>query len=332
MAIRVVVVGLGPRGLDWARLIESDPTFELVAGVDHDPDVLRQAASRLKIAKPFLTLAEALESVPCDVVIVATSVGQHEQACLTAIAHGSAVLVEKPFTLCVDAALRVVRAAEEKGVPLIVGQNHRYLRSWRTVRRLIADDVLGPLRFVTSHYYRPPHDMAASLARIENSVLWGYGVHQLDALRYVLGQRITAVMAEMFSRPEAIKGASMNAMLIFDQGTRAVVTASYESSGHEFFERGQEFYARFVGDRATLHVFQRWLFLCEGRKLPRPVLRGARTEPEEHALLRQLVRALHHGERAESSGRDNLQTIAAVEACVRSSAEHRWINPQELLP
>ena len=124
----------------------------------------------------------------------------------------------------------------------------------------------------------------------------------------------------------------MQAILMFEEGTRAVVTASYESSGHEFFERGQEFYARFVGDRATLHVFQRWLFLCEGRKLPRPIGRGARREPEERLLLRQLARAILHGEQPDCSGRDNLQTMAAVEACVRSSAERRWINPQELLP
>ena len=55
----------------------------------------------------------------------------------------------------------------------------------------------------------------------------------------------------------------MQALLTFDAGTRAVYSATYESSGHEFFERGQEFYARFVGERATLHVLQRWLFLCE---------------------------------------------------------------------
>ena len=333
MAIRVVVVGLGPRGRDWVRQIQSDPAFQLVAAVDIDRDVLQQTASLgIPAANCFPTLDEALDRTSCDAVIVATTVGQHEEACLTAIAHRLAVLVEKPFTMHLDTALRLVCAAEEKGLPLIVGQNHRYLRSWRTVHRLIAEDVLGRLGLVTCHYYRPPHRMAAALASLENNVLWGYGVHQLDALRYVLSQRITRVSADLFSRPQIVKGASMQAILMFEEGTRAVVTASYESSGHEFFERGQEFYARFVGDRATLHVFQRWLFLCEGRKLPRPIARGARREPEERLLLRQLARAILHGEQPDCSGRDNLQTMAAVEACVRSSAERRWINPQELLP
>jgi predicted dehydrogenase len=52
---------------------------------------------------------------------------------------------------------------------------------------------------------------------------------------------------------------------------------------------------------------------------------------EEQILLDQLQRAMLNGEEPDSSGRDNLQTMAVVEACVRSANEKRWINPQELL-
>jgi predicted dehydrogenase len=120
-------------------------------------------------------------------------------------------------------------------------------------------------------------------------------------------------------------------MLSMEDGTRAFYTATYESSGHEFFERGQEFYARFVGERATLHIFQRWLILCERGKLPRLVRRGSRKITEEQSLLGQLERALLNGDVPDVSGRDNLQTVALLEACVRSATEKRCINPRELL-
>lgn len=116
-----------------------------------------------------------------------------------------------------------------------------------------------------------------------------------------------------------------------DDEARVFYSATYESSGHEFFERGQEFYTRFVGERATLHVFQRWLLLCERNKLPRLLRRGARAVTEEQVLLGQFERVLLANEEPDSSGRDNLQTMAIVEACVRSTNEQRWINPQELL-
>jgi predicted dehydrogenase len=334
MAIRVVVVGLGPRGQDWLREIQTDSDYELTACVDLDREILKQTHARgISPNQCFTELGEALEQNKGDAVIVATSPDNHVEPCEVALSRGLAVLVEKPFTLRLRDAVRLVSLAEQKGAPLLVAQNYRYLRSFRTARRLIAEGALGPVGLITCQYYRVPHAMAASLARLTDSVLWGVGIHHLDALRYILNQRVTGVMAESFSAPwgKLPRGGSIQMMLTFEDQTRALYSATYESSGHEFFERGQEFYLRFVGQRATLHVFQRWLVLCETGKLPRVVRRGPRKISEERILLDQLKAAMLSGEESPSSGRDNLQTMATVEACLRSAAERTWVNPQELL-
>jgi predicted dehydrogenase len=242
-------------------------------------------------------------------------------------------MVEKPFALRLAEAKRLVRLAEQRATPLIVAQNYRYLRSFRTARRVIAEGLLGRVGMVVCQYYRVPQAMAKSLAGIENSALWGAGVHHLDALRYTLDQPATKVLAHNFSMPWATlpHGGSMTAMLSFGDETRASYSLTYESTGHEFFERGQEFYLRFVGERGTLHVFQRWLLLCANGKLPRFIRRGKRKVSEERLLLDQLESALLHGAKPDSSGLDNLQTMAIVEACLISAAEGTWVNPQELL-
>ncbi len=334
MAIRVVIAGMGARGRDWVREVRADTGFELAACVDVDADVLRQASSGLSIPheKCFGKLEHALDQMKCEAVIVATDADNHTTACRTALARGLAVLVEKPFTLRLCEAVELVRLAEEKRVPLVVAQNYRYMRARRTARRLVREGALGPVGMVVSQYYRVPHKMAASLARLPQSVMWGMGVHHLDALRCVLGQEIVHVAAQSFTPPwsKLPPGASMQALLAFTCGTRGSYSATYESSGHEFFEGGQEFYQRYVGERATLHVYHRWLVLCERGRLPRLVRRGARDATEENILLQQMKRALVEGEEPESSGRDNLQTVAVMEACVRSATEQRWINPQEL--
>jgi predicted dehydrogenase len=158
-------------------------------------------------------------------------------------------------------------------------------------------------------------------------------VHHLDLMRYVLASEVNNVLSNDFTLPWTTlpKGASIRTMLSFENGAQALYTATYESSGHEFFERGQEFYGRFVGELATLHVFQRWLLLCEKGKLPRLIRRGPRKETEERILLDQFARAILGNEKADVTGRDNLQTMAIVEACLRSENDKRWINPQELL-
>jgi predicted dehydrogenase len=333
MALRVAVAGLGSRGRDWIREVRADPAFELVAVVDTDAAVLAEAAAQHALPRCFDDLETALERTACDAVIVATGPDTHDLACRLACERGLAVLVEKPFALRLDDAIRLVELAERKGVPLLVGQNYRYMRAHRTARRLVREGVLGSVRLLVGHYYRVPHRLAPSLERLPHSVLWGVGVHHLDVMRHVLGQDATGVAAQSFSASSgtSLAGASLQAMLTFAGGTRAVYTATYESTGHEFFEGGQEFYLRYVGERATLHVVHRWLILCERGRLPRLVRRGRRETTEERALLRQLERAVLHGEHPDASGRDNLQTMAILEACVRSAVERAWIDPQALL-
>jgi predicted dehydrogenase len=335
MAIRVIVAGMGQRGRDWAREVRADRSFALAACVDTDADILRQASASLAVPpeKCFRELRTALDETACEVVIVATSADSHAPVCRIALERGLGLLVEKPFTLHLDEAIELVTLAEQKGAPLIVAQNYRYMRAHRAARRLIREGALGRIGMVVAQYYRVPHEMAASLARLPHHVMWGMGVHHLDALRYVLGEEVTSVAAQSFTQPWSAlpEGSSMQALLGFASGARGFYSATYESSGHEYFERGQEFYQRFMGERATLHVFHRWLVLCERGRLPRLVRRGARSVTEENVLLQQMKRALLEGVVPESSGRDNLQTVAVMEACVRSASEQRWINPQELL-
>lgn len=334
MAIRIIVVGLGPRGQAWLHEIQKAPGYQLVACVDTDPGALREVCNTGVVTSTqcFTQLGDAVDQTECDAVLVATSPGNHVESCKSAISRGLAVMVEKPFTQCLREAVELVNLAELKGTPLIVTQNYRYMRSFRTARRLISDGALGAVGMVVCQYYRVPHVMG-SLAQLTNNVLWGAGIHHLDALSYTLNQRVTGVMAESFTMPygELPRGASMQMLLSFENEIRAVYSTTYESRGHEFFERGQEFYVRYVGERATLHVFQRWLMLCESGKLPRLVRRGPRRLTEERILLDQLERALVAHEEPECSGRDNLHTMAIVEACVRSASERRWINPEELL-
>jgi len=335
MALKVIVVGLGGRGREWAREVAAAPGFELAAGVETDEEALRRAPSAVGLggARLFNDLDEALGRTECDAVVVATPADRHVEACAAALARGRAVLVEKPFATRLADAFKIVRLAERKKVPLVVAQNYRYMRAFSAVRRLVREGALGRVGQVVCQYWRVPHEMAPWLARLEHSVMWGMSVHHLDALRHALGQRVTGVAAESFTTPWGAlpAGASLGVLLDFEGGARASYAASYESSGHEYFERGQEFYLRLTGERATLHVFHRWLVLCERGRWPRPVARGRREVSEERVLLRQLEGALLRGEEPDAGGRDNLQTMAVVEACLRASDERRWVNPQELL-
>jgi predicted dehydrogenase len=334
VGIRVAVAGLGVRGRQWAEAVRVHPACELAACVDEDRAAVDRIGADLELPaqRRFTNLADAIEA-GVDAAIVATPAGAHVEPSELALSSDVAVLVEKPFTLQLADAVRLVALAEERGITLMVGQQYRYLRYMRTVRRLLADGAIGPVGMVVAHYYHEHGHVSPSSAAMENSILWGPTVHHIDALRYVFGQPITGVVADLFGNPwtPLPPGTAVQAMLTLEGGVRAQYSATYESYGHERFERGQEFYERFVGERGTLHVLHRWLVLCRSGRLPRWISRGRRPVTEEAILLDQLRRAIGDDEKPEVGGRDNLETLAALEACRRSSDERRWVDPRELL-
>lgn len=324
MATRVIVAGLGPRGRQWVRALQTAAGWELAACVEIDGAARHAAARELGLppALVFERLEDALDAARARAAIVATSIDRHAEPCRLALRAGLGVLVEKPFALSLREARALVVEAEAAGQPLLVGQNYRYTRMPQTLRRLVASGRLGRVGMVVGQFYRAQGETAPALATFPDAVLWEIAVHHLDALRYVLGRRAVAVQARTFSLPWSVPppGKSLQALLEFEDGPRVTFTATLDSRGQELFERGQEFYLRVVAERGTLHVFHRWLVWCERGRWPRLVRRGPRPHTEEVTLLGQLERALVGGEPPEASGRDNLETVALLEACARSAA------------
>jgi predicted dehydrogenase len=83
MAIRIIVVGLGPRGQAWLHEIQKASPFQVVACVDTDPGALRDVCNKgvLTPTQCFTQLGEALDQIECDAVLVATSPGNHVESC-----------------------------------------------------------------------------------------------------------------------------------------------------------------------------------------------------------------------------------------------------------
>ena len=336
MTMRVGVVGIGRRGQDWVRIVGGTPGVELAVCVDMDAAARRRAVTGLGVPadRCHEHLEEALDATRPDAVIVATPLDRHVDPCRTALGRGLAVLVEKPFATSLREARQLQALADQTRAPLLVGQNYRYTRMPRAVRRLVDAGSLGRIGMVSCEAYRGQQDPTAPAVRaFRDGLLWETAVHHIDALRYMLGLEVVRVMAESSSLPwsAAAPGGSVQILLAFDGGSRASYSASYDTVGNEFFERGNRFYLRMLGEHGTLSVWQRWGFVCLRGRAPRLLPRGRREVSEEVTLLRQLERAVESKEEPECSGRDNLRTVAVLEACARSAAEGRWVDPRELL-
>lgn len=322
MAPGLAVVGLGARGLEWARTVCESGAFDLAACVEVDSGARNRAQRELGIPATDLhaEIEAALSRSDVEAVVVATPPEHHEAACRAALERGLAVLVEKPFTVDLGTAIELVELAEARGAPLLVAQSYRHIRAHRAARAVVRSGRLGAVRQVDCrHYRREPQPAIGG----EHGTLWDLGVHHLDAVRDLLDDEAVAVLATSFD-----DGLSVQVLLEFGGGTRASYCATRRSSGHEFFEGGKEHYLRVTGERGTLHVLHRWLILCESGRLPRLLRRGPRPQTEESHLLDQLAAARSGNPPDGVSGRANIGTMAILDACVRSAVSRCWVAPR----
>ncbi len=316
---------MGLRGRQWVAAIRQISGYEVAACVDIDGETLREATAALGIPAHccYARLEDALDDARPEAVIVATSIDSHVLPSRTVLARRIPLLVEKPFALTLRDARGLVAMAAEAKVPLVVGQTYRYTGMTQTLKRFLRAGTIGRIGMVVYHVCRGNADLRPAVAAIPDGILWETAVHHIDLLRYVLGQHIVVVTAESFAVPWSPlgSGASVSILLTFADGTRGVFAATYDSRPASWL--------RVVSERGILMTWRRWLVLMGSGRVPRIVGTAPHIVPEA-ALIEQLARAMRTGEEPECSGRDNLNTVAVLEACARSASGHRPINPRDL--
>src|SRR5439155_11262872 len=137
--LRVVQVGMGAWGRDWARLVIPEVRdVELVACVDSDARALALLQDQTRIAKKrcFASLDAALNAFQADAVLNTTTLPSHAPITRAALDVGLHILVEKPFTETLDCAQELVELAAARRLTLMVSQNYRFFPAVRRSRVL----------------------------------------------------------------------------------------------------------------------------------------------------------------------------------------------------
>ena len=102
--------------------------------------------------KKYRDYNDLLADPDIDLVDICTPPDQHEAMVLAALAAGKNVLVEKPISLQVKAAERMVAAAQKSGKLLMVGQVLPFFPEFRFAADTVASGKYGALR--AAHFRR----------------------------------------------------------------------------------------------------------------------------------------------------------------------------------
>jgi predicted dehydrogenase len=183
--IRFGLVGYGFGGRRFhAPLIASAAGCELAGVVTRSPE-RRAELARDQPGTPAFDSLAALADTGVEAVAVSTPVATHMDIAREALSLGFAVVCDKPFAPDAGAARETVELAERLGRPLSVYQNRRWDSDFLTLRRLLADDALGPVGRFESRFQR--FAPGSGPGRAGGGLRLDFGAHLVDQALVLFG-------------------------------------------------------------------------------------------------------------------------------------------------
>jgi len=173
------------------------PGATLVAIVDANLELARQAARELEVEHCYTDLETALHQVRCDAVCITTPTFTHRDLTLTAAQAGAHVFCEKPMALDLAEAQEMIDAARQFKVILQVGFMRRFDIGFQTAAHKIQQGEIGQPMIVHSLTRGPglPPRWACDI-RTSNGMLAEVNSHDFDTIRWLGGSEFERIYAE----------------------------------------------------------------------------------------------------------------------------------------
>lgn len=190
MTVRWGVIGPGRIAEKMVGDFGHVPGAELVAVASRSAERAAVFADRHGIGRVHDSYRAIIEDPDVDVVYVATPHPQHRAIALAALNAGTAVLVEKAFTVSSVGTREIAAAARRTGVFAMEAMWTRFFPAVVRMRELIDDGAIGEVRAVQADLgvrNRSGPDDRFYSADLGGGALFDLGVYVISFAQMVLG-------------------------------------------------------------------------------------------------------------------------------------------------
>jgi predicted dehydrogenase len=334
-SLRVLQIGMGPHGRGWAKqVIPQIKAVDLVGYVDTDPyslDALREVAN-VPAEKCFESMKEAIAATQPQAALITTALPSHVAVARAALDAGLHVLVEKPFAPTLESAQQLVDMAADRRLVLMVSQNYRFFPAPRAIAALVRQAKLGPLHEVSIDFRRYSPGQGRHGIE-EQPLLVDMSIHHFDLLRLILNRQPERIYCEAWNPEWATFGGPSVAVasIAFEGGVVVSYRGSWVTAGpvtpwagewRMEFQHGEVFWTSREDDGVLRDRVVARSRDGKTRALTLPEVRW--TGPS--GTLTEFANAIDSGREPETSGRENLGTIALVEAAVESATRRELVT------
>lgn len=130
--------------------------------------------------KAYAEYQELLADPDIDLVDICLPTDQHESVAIEALNAGKHVLVEKPIAIELDAAQRMLAAAEKADRLLMVAQVLPFFPEFAWAKRAVQSGDYGKLQAASFRRVIAPPDWSASIKDLKKLGGWGIDLHIHD--------------------------------------------------------------------------------------------------------------------------------------------------------
>ncbi len=176
----------------------------VVGALGSSPERSAAAAETLLVAKSYRSLDELLDDSDVKVVHVTSPNHAHYSQVKQILAAGRHVICEKPLAMDTVQSAEMVELAKASGRVSAVCYNTRFYPLNQQARGMVEAGELGDIRLVTGHYHQDwlakDTDWNWRLETDEGGTLRSVGdigTHWVDLTSFIIGQRVSAVMADL---------------------------------------------------------------------------------------------------------------------------------------
>jgi predicted dehydrogenase len=300
----------------------------VVGAFDLDPERARAFAARWQLQRVYTSIDELLADPSVKVVDVAVPPWEQPAIVRSALLAGKDVLAQKPFALDSTIAAELAELAQTHSRHLVINQQMRYDEGIAAARAMIERGWIGKpsaLEMSVDIFI----DWRNWFAEADELVIWYHAIHELDAIRSLLGTP-SRVWCSGSTFPGTPGHGERRVMcgLRFTDGAMVTLHVSTENrsgdpsgtfriDGTEGTIRGElrRFYKGERNGPDVLELYSRVLptdgwarYDCTRTWFP-----DAFVGP-----MRALLRATAEGISAPTGARDNVKTVRLVEALYRA--------------
>jgi predicted dehydrogenase len=274
----------------------------------------------------YQDLDDVLGREDVDAVYVALPNTLHEECTIRAARAGVHVLTEKPMATSEEACRRMIEAAEDGDVKLMVAYRLHFEPANLEAVEVVASRRIGEPRFFTSEFsYQVKPGNIRTDAKVGGGALWDLGPYCVNAARYLFRAEPIEVMAmQAEARDRRFRGVpeGWSVLLRFPDERLATFTCSFGAAPIDDY--------RVVGTRGDVRLEPAYEYVGSlVRHLTVDEKTTVKKYPPSDQFAPEIVefsRCVLEDRTPEPDGWEGLADVRIIEAALRSAREHRPVR------